>query len=155
MPEVAGVDRFRENPSALFITCVSVDNPTQIMPAIDLIRETLERVSYYDKHEGEVSRTQFKYSVAVGCEFRAITPENRQGPTNEDNCVVSCMTVCIDKILAVNFHIYHMITSARDLASADATVEGVYTCHLFSNIRKEANLEVLHIDWESFLEPDS
>lgn len=155
MPEVAGVDRFRENPSALFMTCVSVDNPAQIMPAIDLIRQTLERVSYYDKHEGEVSRTQFKYSVAVDCEFRATTPDDPQGPRNDDNHVVSCMTVCIDKIIAVNFHIYHMITSAGDLASANAVVEGVYICHLFSNIRKEANFEVLYIDWESFLKPDS
>lgn len=107
------------------MTCVSVANPDQVRPAIDLIRSTLDRVSYYDKYEGEISRTQFKYSVAVGCEYRD-SPSGLPGSGNGDDRVVSCMAVCVDKILVVNFHIYHMITSQRDLAYASAAVLGVF-----------------------------
>lgn len=124
MPDVAGADRLRANQSALFTTCVSVANPAQIRPAIDLIRSTLERVSYYDKYEGEISRIQFKNSVAIKCELRTI-PDGPEGPRNGDNNIVSCMTVCVDKILVVNFHIFHMITSGGDLAGATAAVQGV------------------------------
>lgn len=124
MPDVVGSDKLRGNRSALFMTCVSVENPEHITPAVDLIQSTLDKVSYYDRSGGEVSRVQFKHSVGVGCKFREY-PADPQGPGDEDNCLVSCMTVCVDKILAVNFHISHMITSARGLAGASATVRGV------------------------------
>lgn len=135
MPDVAGADKLRGIRSALFMTCVSVINPEHIRPAVDLIRSTLDRVSYYDKYEGEVSRTQFKYSVAVDCEFW-----DSQGPGDEDRCLVSCMTVCVDKILAVNFHIYHMITSERNLAGASAVVLGVYCARYL--VLKTENLKL-------------
>lgn len=143
MPNVPGADKLRGNRSALFMTCISVENPEHITPAVDLIQATLERVSYYDRSGGEGSRTQFKYSVAVGCKFRDY-PANPQGPRNEDNCLVSCMTVCVDKILAVNFHIYHMITSARGPAGAGAAVRGVCCGHhsfLEVGNLKETNLK--------------
>lgn len=142
MPDVVGADRLRANQSALFTTCVSVANPAQIRPAIDLILATLERVSYHDKYEGEISRTQFKNSIAVKCALRT-TPDDPEGPRNEDNNIVSCMTVCVDKILVVNFHIFHMITSGEDLAGAGAAVQGVtYAGFSSSSIitRKETDL---------------
>lgn len=123
MPDVVGPGGLRGNRSALFMTCVSVANPQHITPAVDLIQSTLDRVSYYGR-SGEASRVQFKHSVGVSCMFREY-PANPQGLGNEDNCLVSCMTVCVDKILAVNFHIYHMITSARGLAGAGTAVQGV------------------------------
>lgn len=107
------------------MTCVSVERPENIAPAVSLIRSTLRRISFYDKYPArEISRNQFKNSVAIDCEFRQYPPEEGMA-RSEDNFLVACMTVCVDKILVVNFHIIHMIV-AGDPA---ATVRGVFKVH--------------------------
>lgn len=135
-----GVETFENHPSALFVNCVSVTHPEEIEDAITLIKSTLEVVPYYIT--GERSRNQFKYSVAVDCEFLEYPAEfdhndhrshhpvagyalRRNGtvrhprepsPTevNEDRNLVTCMTVCVDKALVVNFHIMYMIEHIQD-----------------------------------------
>ena len=124
----------QKHDSALYMRCLSVTRPEQVGPAISLIRATVSQNPYYNTEwvKGETSRNQFRNSVAVDCEFATFPGEFLEGldgsfytkrgnpiydpqfpgyaQVDIDRKLVSIMTVAVDRVLVVNFHILCMLT---------------------------------------------
>lgn len=150
IPTVNGIKSLAKNPSTLFMTCVSVESFVGIRPAVALIKTALEKIHYYDKYYGESSRTQFQNSVAVDCQFKKY-PTEKGKFEGEDDELVACMTVCVDKILIVNFHIIHIIEMGRSRDGAAATVREVFNTFHYLERNIETNFSARDIDWVSLL----
>lgn len=77
---------FFANGDALIIGSVSVRQPNEIRPALQLINTALDHIKFYDTSAFEVagqeidnlqSHSQFRRAVAVNCEFKHYPPEFR------------------------------------------------------------------------------
>jgi hypothetical protein len=127
------IDELNSHDSALYMRCVSVARPEQIPYAIYLIKAAVDLNPHYRTQwlRTETTRNQFRDSIAVSCEYATYPAEfleGRQGsfyneaglpiynPGDDqylqkdvDRHLLSVLTVAVDRVLVVNFHVLHML----------------------------------------------